>query len=273
MPLAMNAQTRSLHSPKLDKLEMNSAVARENAQNEMFVKSPVQIPNLESRNFSLENANNAMGNSVTRDGVTYELVTTSQSDWSGNYVMAVPFSETFGYAFDGTIDDNTGGITEVTLENTTMTSIGDAAVLTIAPSTAYPSYYTIKINGGDYLTDGTSGLETSSTETDYTNWSINLTSDGMEIYNPIWNGGPYYLYFLLFENTSTQQYGAFWLTDDGSSYSSSTVPGYEFEYIFPYLYKEVSSGSGYTDCDYEKVIPMPPSRTTPSPTPMWQLIM
>jgi hypothetical protein len=255
VPLAMNAQTRSLHSPKLDKLKMNSAVARENAQNEMFVKSPVQIPNLDSRNFSLGNANNAMGNRVTRDGVEYEMVTSSQSDWSGNYVLAVPFDETYGYAFDGDIDEyNTGGIAEVTLEDyTTMTSIGDAAVLTIAPSTSNSSYYTIKINGGDYLADGTSGLETSSTETNYTNWDISLTSDGMQLYNPVWSGGPYYLYFLLFTDTSTNQSGAFWLTDDGTSYTSETVEGYEFEYIFPFLYKEVSSGGGSADCDYEKV--------------------
>ena len=254
VPLAMNAQTRSLHSPKLDKLEMNSAVARENAQNEMFVKSPVQIPNLESSKFSLRNSDNTMGGRGTRD-VIYEPVLTSQTDWSGNYVLAVPFGDNVGYAFGSVdADDHTADIEEVTMDaNYNITSIGNASVLTIAPSTSYSSYYTIKINGGDYLADGTSGLETSSTETDYTNWSISLTSDGMQLYNPVWDGGPYYLYFLLFENTSTSQYGAFWLTDDGTSYTSETVSGYEFTYILPYLFKEVSSGSGYTDCDYEKV--------------------
>lgn len=185
---------------------------------------------------------------------TYELVTASQTDWSGTYVLVGPWNTTTGYAFDGEVDTeyHDGGITAVTIDGTSISSIGDAAVLTIAKSSYNSNYYSIRINGGDYLGDGQSGMETSSTDdTQYTIWTINYTSDGIQIYNPIWNGGPYYLYFVVAENTSTSSYSAWFTTCTEGAY---TTEGYNFYYEFPVLYKNVGDdltiGSGTSKNSY-----------------------
>ena len=87
---------------------------------------------------------------------TYELVTASQTDWSGNYVLVGPFNITTSYAFNGEVITssgiNLGRTTAVTIDGTTLSSIGNAAVLTIAKSTSDDSHYSIRINGDKYLT-------------------------------------------------------------------------------------------------------------------------
>ena len=237
VPLAMNGQTRTAKNSIMD-----SAKAEMNAQNEMLTKSPVYPSNLESGNFNMMAPSNDRGN---RDA-SYELVTASQSDWSGNYVLVGPWSSTTGYAFDGTVSNNLGGITAVTIDGNSLSSIGDAPVLTIAKSTYDNSYYSIRINGGDYLTDGTSGLETSSTETEYY-WNITYTSNGMQIYCPKWSGGPYYLYFVVIQNTSTSGYAALFATCQEGDLSFN---GYNtLEYDFPVLYKETGGGSSSGNCE------------------------
>ena len=234
VPLAMNAQNGMLKRSIVD-----SSTTEMNGQNEMFTKSSIQIPNLELRNFNTLSSPNVMSGRGSRDA-QYELVTSSQSDWSGNYVLVGPWNSTTGYAFDGDVDAeyHQGGITAVTIDGTSLSSIGDAAVLTIAKSSYNSDYYSIRINGGDYLTDGQSGLETSSTETQYY-WQITYTSDGMQIYCPRWNGGPYYFYFVVYQNTSTSNYGAMFTTCQEGDFTTS---GYTFEYDFPVLYKETTSG-------------------------------
>ena len=200
----------------------------------------------------------ALFTQLSQAQTTYELVTSSQTDWSGNYVLVGPWNPTTGYAFEGTIDDNTGDITPVTLDGNTISSIGSAAMLTIAQSNYNSSRYSIRINGGAYLADGTSGLTTETTETQYTAWSITYTNNGMQIYNPIWNGGPYYLYFLVYEIIASGNYGAFFVTDNGSGFTNTS--DYNFTYILPILYKETSSGGGNDDCDisedFESVTPL-----------------
>ena len=170
--------------------------------------------------------------------ITYDLVTESQTDWSGNYVLATSLSSTSTtvYAFDGDTEDNAGGFTGVTVDNNSIASIGNAAVLTIAKSTVNSSYYSIRINGGDYLADGQSGIETSSTESNYTNWNITYTSNGIQINCPVWSGGPYYFYFVVYEEISSGNIaGAIYLTTDGSTTSTDT---YNIYYFLPNLYKE-----------------------------------
>ena len=112
MPLAMNAQNGMLKRSIVD-----SSTTEMNGQNEMFTKSSIQIPNLELRNFNTLSSPNVMSGRGSRDA-QYELVTSSQSDWSGNYVLVGPWNSTTGYAFDGDVDAeyHQGGITAVTID-------------------------------------------------------------------------------------------------------------------------------------------------------------
>ena len=171
---------------------------------------------------------------------TYEKVTSSQSDWSGNYLLAYYDSSTT-YAFSGVATDSIGDYATVTSTNSgnTIASQGNAALLTIAPISG-TSYYSIQINGGGYLASGTNGLYTSSTVDNYTQWNIAYTSSGIQLNCPIWSGGPYYLVF--FRYNDNDNYTWYWEMETSSSYWSYAH--------YPSLYKETTSGGG--DCDYSE---------------------
>lgn len=176
---------------------------------------------------------------------TYELVTASQTDWSGNYVLVAPWNTYTGYAFNGVIDyyyqgRSYFGTTAVTINGTSygtfLSSIGNAAVLTIAKSTSDDSHYSIRINGDKYLTSIYNSLRTSLNETE-SYWNITYTTNGMQIYCP-WNGDQNYLYFVVYRDISTGDYGTmFYICKEGD------LDHYEyhnFEYVLPVLYKEIT---------------------------------
>ena len=176
----------------------------------------------------------------------YELVTASQTDWSGNYVLVGPWNTYTGYAFNGVVvpypsNQSLGGTTAVTINGTSygtfLSSIGNAAVLTIAKSTQYAPYYSIRINGGDYLTNKYVSLGTSPNETD-SYWNITYTNNGMQIYNP-WNGSRDYLYFLVYWDFDTNEFGGitFIICREGQYVNNEL---YHFDYVLPVLYKETT---------------------------------
>ena len=176
----------------------------------------------------------------------YELVTASQTDWSGDYVLVGPWNTYTGYAFNGVVvsypsNQSLGGTTAVTINGTSygtfLSSIGNAAVLTIAKSTQYAPYYSIRINGGDYLTNKYVSLGTSPNETD-SYWNITYTNNGMQIYNP-WNGSRDYLYFLVYWDFDTNEFGGitFIICREGQYVNNEL---YHFDYVFPVLYKETT---------------------------------
>lgn len=176
----------------------------------------------------------------------YELVTASQTDWSGNYVLVAPWNTYTGYAFNGVIDyyyqgRSYFGTTAVTINGTSygtfLSSIGNAAVLTIAKSTYNDSYYSIRINGGDYLTELRTGLGTSPTETEYY-WNITYTNNGMQIYCPVW-ATRYDLYFVSYQNIDTGNYDGFtFVTCKKGEFDHYEY--HHFEYVLPVLYKEIT---------------------------------
>jgi hypothetical protein len=170
---------------------------------------------------------------------TYEKVTSSPSDWSGNYVLAYNSSST-AYAFSGVATDSIGDYTTVTSTNSgnTIASPGSAAILTIAPISG-TSYYSIQINGGGYLASGTYGLYTSSTIDNYTRWNISYTSSGIQINCPVWSGGPYYFVFFQYNSNNTW----YWEMETSSNYWSYAH--------YPSLYKETTSGGGQGSSDCE----------------------
>ena len=178
------------------------------------------------------NGTNKVTNRGSNRDLTYELVTASQSDWSGNYVLAYNSSST-AYAFSGVATDSIGVYTTVTSTNSgnTIASPGSAAILTIAPISG-TSYYSIQINGGDYLASGTNGLYTSSTIDSYTRWNISYTSSGIQINCPIWSGGPYYFVFFQYNSNNTW----YWEMETSSTYWSYAH--------YPSLYKETTSSGG-----------------------------
>lgn len=185
---------------------------------------------------------------------TYEWISSEQIDWSGNYVLAVPTTYE-NIAFNGTLTyAHYGNIAweNVTLNQNTLTSIGNAAVLTIAKSTYNPTHYSIRINGGDYLWVGDYGLETSSTEPTDHYWNIVYTSDGLKMYDPNY-GDDQILYLIYTLITSDNTWVAFFMIDDGTSYYN--IGSYEFTYFSPRLYKDTSTGSsdssGITCEDFE----------------------
>ena len=192
----------------------------------------------------------AFGTMAWAQQTTYQRVTSGLTDWSGNYVMAVPQNSTTAFAFQNlegvhndTIGDfNVGRITSVPLENDIITSSDDAAVLTIEKSTdpVYYGYYTIRIKGGDYLyIDTKKLLGTTSEITQDTYWNIIYTSNGIKFtkykWEPIIN-----LYLITFLDSASQPNGFFSL-DDGTIYQDYN--GYHFIYYLPYLYKETSDGN------------------------------
>ena len=176
----------------------------------------------------------------------YELVTTSQTDWSGDYVLVGPWNTYKGYALKGINyypSTSDGGTTAVTINRTFhgtfLSSIRNADVLTIAKSTQDASCYSIRINGDKYLKAGyNNSLETSSNEAD-SYWSITYTTHGMKIYCPWHSNGRECLYFLVYRDFDTNEFGgtAFVICREGV-FDESVL--YHFEYVFPVLYKETT---------------------------------
>ena len=180
------------------------------------------------------------GNQGTTD-VTYEKVTASQSDWSGTYLLVYDYSTTTGWALSGVTTDSIGSYTSLTVSSGSISSIGSAKALTIAPYATGSQYYTIQIDG-QYLGSGTYGMYTTSTLSTQCQWSISYTSSGISIYCPYWSNDSNYPYYLKFFNYSND-YRYFTEISASSSY-------YSYSY-FPSLYKETNSGGGGVDCNTE----------------------
>ena len=92
---------------------------------------------------------------------TYNKVTTAPSNWAGTYLLVYEGSS---LAFNGSINNNYGGTTSVSINNGVINSPGNAVLLTIqqATTSGNTTYYYIK-NGNNnlgynngYLTQGTS---------------------------------------------------------------------------------------------------------------------
>ena len=181
------------------------------------------------------------GNQGTTD-VTYEKVTASQSDWSGTYLLVYDYSTTTGWALSGVTTDSIGSYTSLTVSSGSISSIGSAKALTIAPYASGSQYYTIQIDG-QYLGSGTYGMYTTSTLSTQCQWSISYTSSGISIYCPYWSNDSNYPYYLKFFNYSSN-YRYFTEISASSNY-------YSYSY-FPSLYKETNTGGGSDTCyDFE----------------------
>ena len=195
-----------------------------------------------------DNTNNKAGWVATIQYETrkaYELVTASQTDWSGNYVLVGPWNTYKGYALKGINyypSSSDGGTTAVTINGTFhgtfLSSIGNADVLTIAKSTQDASCYSIRINGDKYLIASSTGLRTSSNEAD-SYWSITYTTHGMQIYCPWYYSYRKYLYFVVYRDYDTNEFGGttFLICREGDFANNEL---YHFEYILPVLYKETT---------------------------------
>jgi hypothetical protein len=170
----------------------------------------------------------------------YEKVTSSQSDWSGTYLLGFPHpSNTTGreIVFDGTVTAasvygySVGGLVGVSLDGNIISDLttnddGSAALLTFAPITSSGNtYYTIQINGADYLGSESTGL--------LINSSANTTS---------------YYWNISYDNANS----AVILYSQGSGSNTYRIRGFrETEYDGDYYYgfsnnESLSYGSGYT---------------------------
>lgn len=182
--------------------------------------------------------------------VTYEKVTSSQSDWSGTYLLVYDYSTTTGYAFSGVNSNNyTGTYTSVTKTNSgnTIASPGSAALLTLAPYSEDNSYYTIQINNGNYLYSAYSGFMTGSTATNGTYTYEGSTQNYYCYYNVSYSNGTLYINCPQWASSGNFYYIQF---NTSSNYFIEQLSG-QTGYSFPSLYKETNSGGGSTCEDFE----------------------
>jgi hypothetical protein len=163
---------------------------------------------------------------------TYNKVTTAPSDWSGTYLLV---NESNSIAFAGTVGTSYSGYGDaasVSISNSTISDLGNAAELTVV---AIGSYYYLMI-GNQYLYysssyNGGLGLSTSSSGNNR-QWSLSYNNG----YIRIQNRDNYYLYCLT-------SYNLFYAINNSSSVNvtlykktttttTATVPGYRGFYAW-----------------------------------------
>ena len=205
-------------------------------------KSP-RIGNIDLQSYA---PTEALGVNRGTSDVTYEKVTSSQSDWSGTYLLVYDYSTTTGYALSGVNSSYHGTYTSVTKTNSgnTIASPGSAVLLTFAPYSEDNSYYTVQINNGDYLYSAYSGLMTGSTATNGT-----YTYDGSTVnyycyYNVSYSNGTLYLNCPRWQSSGNYYYMQF---NTSSNYFDEQLSGTS-NYSFPSLYKQTTSGGGGEEC-------------------------
>ena len=214
LPLAMNAQTKSLTKSAngLPKLEMKAKAAPSN-------------PLLSRLDSSKEAALEELEINNTRAIGDYELVTASQSNWSGTYVLAYLASTTQARVMTGRAGNNTntyGTGTLITMTNNTLSAsnVSDYA-MTIA---ADGNYYTIKF--GNYYLGAKNGnyllFSTTTPTTDAYRWTIAYLNNTLTITNASyttrqikWNSANNGLRFACY--TSGQQDISLFKLNDGCS--------------------------------------------------------
>ena len=177
VPLAMNAQTKPLRKSAkgLPKLEVN-APAKAMPSNPMLTK-------FES---AKEAALQELENNNTRALGDYELVTASQSNWSGTYVLAYIASTTQARVMTGRAGSNTntyGTGTLITMTNNTLSASNVSNyAMTIA---ADGNYYTIKF--GNYYLGARNGnyllFSTTTPTSDAYRWTIAYSNNTLTITN------------------------------------------------------------------------------------------
>ena len=179
VPLAMNSQNvklkKSANGSVKPKLEVN-APAKAMPSNPMLSK-------LES---AKEAALEELENNNTRALGDYELVTASQSNWSGTYVLAYIASTTQARVMTGRAGSNTntyGTGTLITMTNNTLSASNVSSyAMTIA---ADGNYYTIKF--GNYYLGAKNGnyllFSTTTPTTDAYRWSIAYSGSTLTITN------------------------------------------------------------------------------------------
>ena len=223
-----------------------------NGQNETFKKSRARSASPVLEGNIMMTSSNDKGN---RDA-TYEMVTSDQSDWSGNYILGINYSTDYVIAFDGSLMSSSiygytaGGIAELTADGNTITSIGDAALLSIAPITYNGStYYTIQINGNNYLGSSTSGFATNTSANSSTYyWNISYSNSGMILYS-VATTNSYRIRFFEETDSSGDNYVGFSNTSN-LAYSGST-----FEYYNITLYKETTTSDNYVWVETTTITP------------------
>ena len=177
VPLAMNAQTKPLRKSAkgLPKLEVN-APAKAMPSNPMLTK-------FES---AKEAALQELENNNTRALGDYELVTASQSNWSGTYVLAYIASTTQARVMTGRAGSSTntyGTGTLITMTNNTLSASNVSNyAMTIA---ADGNYYTIKF--GNYYLGAKNGnyllFSTTTPTSDAYRWTIAYSNNTLTITN------------------------------------------------------------------------------------------
>ena len=116
-------------------------------------------------------------------GGDYELVTASQSDWSGAYVLGYLESSTSAILLTGVSSSNIGSISSsITVSSNKIAySAGNQYEITIAKS---GNYYTIAL-GGQYLgwSSGNTLISASSASSNNYKWSISYSGSALTITN------------------------------------------------------------------------------------------
>ena len=177
VPLAMNAQTRTLRKSAkgLPKLEVNAPA-----------KAMPSNPMLSRFESAKEAALQELENNNTRALGDYELVTASQSNWSGTYVLAYLASTTqarvmTGRAGSGTNTYGTGTLITMTNNTLSASNVSNYA-MTIA---ADGNYYTIKF--GNYYLGARNGnyllFSTTTPTSDAYRWTIAYSNNTLTITN------------------------------------------------------------------------------------------
>ena len=181
VPLAMNAQT------KMHKNSINGSTQLETKVLSMEMPSNSLLSQMElisMRDFLPYTPANEGGDRATRDVGDYELVTASQTDWSGDYVIAYVASTTSATVLTGSGGNYYGAGSSFTMSNNVLAASDVANYnVTIAKD---GNYYTLKL-GTQYLglTADQNRLyfSTSTPSSNNYRWTISYSNNTLKIFN------------------------------------------------------------------------------------------
>ena len=236
----------------------------------------------------------AFGPMAWAQQTTYELVTSGQIDWSGNYLMgttlenssigeevSLAFSGGFLSEIPGALSNNMGihfGEAALGLQCVEdgdhvylIDELGEASVLMVAKSSYDPLHYSIRLGGGTnslkYLYVGDHGLEVSATEPVNHYWNFTYTPMGVKMYDPN-IGDDYNLYYLLcfthFGDISEQFDVVFYMDWNHSALSLGCTfqdhddghgTSYTYYYRYAFLFKDPNSGNASNEPLGEVALP------------------
>ena len=183
VPLAVNAQTKSLRKSINGSTQLKTKVSPMEMPSSSMLS---QMELISMRDLMPDTPANEGGNRAITAVGDYELVTSSQTDWSGDYVIAYVASTT-----SATVMSNRGGSgtntygtgTSVTFSNNTLPASSVANYnVTIAKD---GNYYTLKF--GNYYLGARNGnyllFSTTTPSQDTYRWTISYSSNTLTITN------------------------------------------------------------------------------------------